>query len=183
MEYSHSYIAEFVKRAQAGDSDSFAQLYSYTYNKVYNYARHYLRDDFLAQDAVQEIYISALKNLNKLNDPTLFIAWLNQISFHVCFDIAKSRKSDYGEVDSEILEEICDVKPGSNPEMIALQNDESKRLKEAIEKLSASERELITLRFFNSMKIDDIVNATGISRSTVKRQLASATEKLKNLMK
>ena len=49
--------------------------------------------------------------------------------------------------------------------------------------LSVSERELITLRYFNSMKIDDIVSATGISRSTVKRQLASAVSKLKDLMK
>ena len=82
-----------------------------------------------------------------------------------------------------MLEEICDSKPDSNPEETALDNDESRRLKEAISKLSVSEQELVTLRFFNSMKIDDIVNATGISRSTVKRQLASITDKLKRLMK
>lgn len=183
MEYSHEYIGEFVKRAQCGDSDAFAELYNMTFNKVYNYSRHYLRDDYLAQDAVQEVFISALKNIQKLNDPTLFVAWLNQISFHVCFDMAKAHKSDYGEVDSEMLEEICDTKKDSNPEETALDNDESKRLKEAISKLSVSEQELVTLRFFNSMKIDDIVNATGISRSTVKRQLASITDKLKRLMK
>ena len=48
------YIAGLVIRAQHSDSDAFAELYALTYNKVYNYTRHYLRDDFLAQDAMQE---------------------------------------------------------------------------------------------------------------------------------
>ena len=48
------YIAGLVIRAQHSDSDAFAELYALTYNKVYNYTRHYLRDDFLAQDAMQD---------------------------------------------------------------------------------------------------------------------------------
>lgn len=183
MELSHSYIAEYVKRTQNGDSDAFAQLYNLTYKKVYNYARHYLRDDYLAQDAVQEIFISALKNIQKLKDPTLFIAWINQISFHVCYDMAKAHKSDYGEIDSDILDEICDSGTDTNPEYTAINDDENERLKAAIGKLSETERQLVILRFFNSMKIDDIVSATGISRSTVKRQLAAVTEKIRRLMK
>lgn len=183
MEYNHQYIAEFVRRTQDGDSNAFAELYNITFNKIYNYCRHYLKDEYLGQDACQEVFISALKNIQKLNDPTLFIAWLNQIAFRVCFDFAKAHKNDYGEVDSEMLEEICDVKTSNNPEEASLQRDESQRLKEAIEKLSSTEKQLITLRFFNGMKIDDIVDATDISKSTVKRQLNSTIEKLKKLMK
>ena len=37
-----SYIAGLVIRAQHSDSDAFAELYALTYNKVYNYTRHYL---------------------------------------------------------------------------------------------------------------------------------------------
>ena len=183
MEYSHEILAQYVKRAQFGDSNAFAELYSCSYNKVYNYCRHYLRDEFLAQDAVQEIYISALKNLTKLNDPTLFIAWLNQISFHVCYDLCKANKSSYGEADPEMLEEICDVNVSNNPEASAFINDEQARLKEAIAKLTPSEQQLITLRYFNNMKIDEIVATTDISRSTVKRQLQASIDKLKKLMK
>lgn len=66
------YIAGLVIRAQHSDSDAFAELYALTYNKVYNYTRHYLRDDFLAQDAMQEVYILALKNIGKLNSSPPF---------------------------------------------------------------------------------------------------------------
>lgn len=182
MEYSHEYLAEFVTKAQNGDSNAFAQLYSLTVNKVLNYCKCYLKDEYLAQDAVQDIYISALKNIKKLNDPTLFVAWLNQISFHTCYDICKSRKTDYGDIDSEMMEEICDSKPDSNPENVVMDTDEKKRLKDAINRLSVSNQQLITLRYFNNMKIDDIVKATGISKSTVKRNLQSAVESLKNMM-
>lgn len=183
MEYSHAYIAELVKRARTGGSDAFAELYNCTYSKVYNYCRHYMKDDYLAQDAVQEIYISALKNLEKLNDPTLFIAWLNQISFHVCYDMTKKRRQDSGEGDSEIIEQICDVKLDSNPEASAFVKDEQERLRKAVEDLSPVEQQLITLRYYNGMRIDEIVSITGISRSTVKRRIASATDTLRNLMK
>lgn len=183
MEYSYAYIAEIVKRAQTGDSDAFAELYTCTYNKVYHYCLKYLKDEYLAQDAVQEVYISAFKNTEKLHDPTLFIAWLNQISFHVCYDIMKKSKSDYGEFDSELIDEIFDSHPDSNLEDRVIYDDEKRRLKEAISKLSVIEQQIITLRYFNNMKIDDIVQISGLSRSTVKRQLIAIPEKLRKIMK
>ena len=98
-EPDHNYIASLVTLAQHQDSNAFAELYAMTYNKVYNYACHYLKDEYLAQDAVQEVYISVLKNLGKLEDPLLFIAWLNKISFHVCYDICAKRNAKYGVID------------------------------------------------------------------------------------
>ena len=184
MELSYTNLAEYVIRAREGDSNAFAELYSITYSKIYNYSRHYLRDDYLAQDAVQEIYISALKNLHKLNDPSLFIAWINRIAFHVCFDMSKSRNQGYGEISAEMLEEISEIKSSdATPEDEAFLKDEETRLKAAVEALPPGEREIITLRFYNGMKIVDIVDATGISKSTVKRQLKSALDRLKNRMK
>lgn len=183
MEFSHSYIAEYVKRAQTGDSDAFAELYNLTYKKVLNFAYYYFHDEFLAQDAMQEVYVSAFKNINSLKDPTLFSAWIKKIAFNVCYDMAKSRKDDYGDVDDEFIEEISDGKLENNPEESALDTDEKIRLREAIDKLTESERQLVILRFFNQMTIEEIVDATGISRSTVKRQLASVVVRLKILMK
>lgn len=75
LDYKH--IANLVSRAQSGDSNAFAELYAATYQRQYLYAYRYLKDEFLAQDALQETYILALKNLIKLKDPTLVISWLN----------------------------------------------------------------------------------------------------------
>lgn len=178
------YIASLVLRARQKDSDAFASLYAMTYDKVYNYARHYLRDDFTAQDALQEIYILALKNLEKLKDPTLFVAWLNRISFNVCFDFSRKNKDTASpDTSPELLESVMDENPGFNPEERYQQEDERERLRKALDSLPFREKQVIVMRFYNNMKLEDIADACGISRSSVKRYLASGEAALKEKMK
>ncbi|MDY5775953.1 MAG: RNA polymerase sigma factor, partial [Lachnospiraceae bacterium] len=146
-ELNTQHITNLVLRARQNDSNAFAELYAMTYNKVYNYARHYLRDNYLAQDATQEIYILVLKNLSKLNDPTLFIAWLNRISFNVCFDMQKKLKTfDCQTFEPEFLEILEDNHPYSNPEEVFRKNDECQHLMEALEHLPFQERQVIVMR-------------------------------------
>ncbi len=182
-EPDYNYIAALVKRAWRNDSDAFAELYAITYQKVYNYSCHYLRDTFLAQDAVQEVYILALKNIQKIKEPSLFVAWINQIAFRVCYDMCKKNIVNYGVMDEDVLQLVQDTNLDANPEDKVFQNDEHRRLNEAIEKLLFNERQVIILRFYNNMKIDDIADALEISKSSVKRYLASGQESLKNLLR
>lgn len=177
------YLAGLVTRAKQNDSDAFAEIYALTYNKVYNYAKHYLRDDYLAQDAMQEIYISALKNLNKLNDPTLFIAWLNRISFHVCYDISKKPGTGTVISDPEILEILQDEHLDTNPEAHYQQLDEMECLNKAMENLPFQEKQVLTMRYYNNLKLEEVAAAMGISRSSVKRYIASGQEHLRQLLK
>lgn len=179
----HAYIARLVIRSQKGDSDAFAEIYAMTYNKVYNYACHYLRDTYLAQDAVQEVYISALKNIHKLKDPTLFIAWMNQISFHVCYDICKKNNENYGDIHSDVFEFIKDEHVYANPEEQLVQSSESKRLQDAIHSLPLNEQQVIILKYYNNLKLDTIADAMAVSKSTVKRYLASGQKTLLEIWK
>ena len=90
-ELDYDYISTLVSRARTGDSDAFAELYAATYQKEYRFAYNYLKDEYLAQDALQETYILALKNLYTLRDSKLFISWLNQINFRVCFNMHRKQ--------------------------------------------------------------------------------------------
>lgn len=183
-EPNHKYIATLVVRAQLDDSDAFAELYGLTYHLVYHYALRYLRDDYLAQDAVQEIYILALKNLCKLNNPTLFVAWIKQISFRVCFDIASKSSKSYGSItDPDLLKLIKDDNMSHDPSYRIEKDDEYNRLREAILQLPANEKQAIILRYYNNLKIDEIASLMSISKSTTKRYLASAHQTLAQIMK
>jgi len=181
-ELDHKFISSLVIRLQNGDTEAFTQIYGMTYNKVYNYARHYLRDEYLAQDAVQEVFILALKNISTLKDSSLFVAWLNQISFHVCFDICKKNSNDYGSIaDPELLEILRDDKEESNPASHTELEDEKARLRKAIDALPIHEKQCIILRYYNDMKIDEIVSTLGFSKSSVKRYLISGRDHLAEL--
>ena len=168
-DFNHAYIGNLVIQAQSGSSEAFAELYATTYNHVYNYSRHYLRDAYLAQDAVQETYISALKNINNIKDPSLFVAWLNQICFHVCYDMANKNQPD--SVSSELLELILDNKPEHNPDEHYEDKEELEAVKTAVGKLPFLEQQVIVMRFYNEMKLEDIADALSCSRSTVKRYI------------
>lgn len=182
-DYNHTYIASLVKRAQTGSSDAFTELYGLTYNHIYNYAVRYMKDEHLAQDAVQETYITAFKNLKSIKDPSLFVAWLNQINFHTCFDMCKKINNSYGYIDSEQLELARDDNIDHNPEDIYEKKDEINALHSAISNLPFHEQQVIVLRYYNDMKLEDIAKALSISRSTVKRYLQSAKDKLKLIEK
>jgi len=182
-EFNHTYIASLVRKAQAGSSDAFAELYSLTYNATYNYASFYLKDQHLAQDAVQDTYISALKNIRSLNDPSLFVAWLKQINFHTCYDMCRKNNADYGIINPELLEIERDTDIEHNPEDVCERDDEINQLNAAIDKLPFLEKQVIILRYYNDTKIDDIAKILKLSKSTVKRYLNSAREKLKDLGK
>lgn len=182
-EPNHLYIAGLVLRAQQSDNDAFAEIYALTYNKVYNFCRHYLRDDNLAQDALQEVYISALSNIQQINDPTLFVAWLNRISFNICYDLSRKRLNPESINSQEILDVLYDEHTEFNPESCMQKKDEISRIHQAVEALPFQQRQVITMRYFNDMKINEITNTLTLSRSTVKRYITAGLKALKILLK
>lgn len=182
-DFNHAYIGHLVQKSQSGDSDAFAELYAMTYQHTYNYAAHYLRDANLAQDALQETYILALRNIFGIKEPTLFVAWLNQICFRVCYDMSRKYRQEYGENNPELLEFVRDEYEGHNPEGFAENNDEVARLKEAILSLPFNEQQVVVMRYYNDMKLEEIAAAINCSRSSVKRYLISARERLANILK
>lgn len=181
-ELDMGHLALLVAKVKNEDSAAFSELYALTYNKVYNYACHYFRDSHLAQDAVQEVYILIFKKIHTLKDPLLFIAWLNQITFHVCYDLAKKRKANYGLIDDEFLESFCDEKITSNPEAHAEYQDEKQRLRNAIDALPFLQRSVIILRYYNNMQLTDIADSMDISLSSVKRYMNTAKDALRNAL-
>ena len=179
-DFNHAYIGNLVISAQTGSSEAFAELYATTYNHTYNYSMHYLRDAYLAQDAVQETYISALKNINNIKDPSLFVAWLNQICFHVCYDL--SRKNHPDSISSELLELVLDERSDHNPDEHYENKEEIDSVKKAVESLPFLEQQVIVMRFYNEMKLEDIAAALNCSRSSVKRYINSGKKALSKML-
>lgn len=183
----YKYIAKLVRHAQIGDSDAFAELYAATYQRQYLFAYHYLKDEFLAQDALQETYILALKNLSKLKDPTLVISWLNQINFRICYNLNKKQKRYKQELlipDDELLhaEENHENGYSSSPEDHVVRIDSQEYLINQILNLPFTESQVILLRYYRDMKLDEIARVMDISRSSVKRYLNAGRKRLAQVL-
>ena len=173
-------------RAQEGDSDSFAELYLATYQQQFRFSYRYLQDEFLAQDALQETYILALKNLTTLRDPNVFVSWLNQINMRVCFTIYRREKRQELQMERfELVNALDHEKRGDldSPEVRALKQDEQERLVKQIMQLPFSESQVIILRYFRGMKLEEVAELMQISLSSVKRYLEISRKKLAEKMK
>lgn len=184
MDLDYQYIASLVEYTKEGNSDAFAELYVATYQKQYRFACQYLRDEYLAQDAIQEAYILVLKSIHTLKDPSLFISWLNQITFRVCFKMQKKQKQYSEEILSMDATNLnTSSSHDSDPEEYMIRVDEKDFIIRQILSLPFTESQIIILRYYNDMKIKDIAKLMDISSSSVKRYLNSGRKKLENLLK
>lgn len=190
----YNYVADLVVNAQTGDSDAFAELYAATYQRQYHFAYTYLKDEYLAQDALQETYIIALKNLSKLKDPMLLIAWLNQINFRVCFHLQKKRKRydaeliDYDSTDEETDSIQTDLAPhmtqrNINPEDLVVRIDSKEYIMNQILKLPFTEAQVVILKYYQELKVGEIARLMDISRSSVNRYLSSGKTHLEKILR
>ena len=72
-------IAELVRKALAGDTESFSVLVRQYQNYAYGVAIGVLADFELARDVAQEAFLLAYRDLKKLQDPARFGGWLRGI--------------------------------------------------------------------------------------------------------
>ena len=181
-ELDYNYIGKLVEFARDGDSDAFAELYAATYQKQYLFSYQYMKDEFLAQDALQETYITALKNLSSLKDPKLFVSWLNQINFRVCYNMQHKQKrfNMEGEDFQDAEMSYADNSPG--PEDQVAEIDNKNYIIQQVMALPYSESQVVFLHYFRNMKIEDIAYTLEMSKSTVKRCLASAKSRLRTMI-
>ena len=177
MELDYDYLAKLVERTQMGDSDAFAELYTATYQKQYRFAYQYTKDAYLAQDILQDVYILVLKNIHTLKNPRLFVSWLHQITFRICFDTCQKMKRQEQDIQFDTADEKApyhrriDHSTESNPEKYALNKDAQQQLINSIYSLPQQFAQPIIMRYYNNMAIEEIADAMDCSRSTIKRRL------------
>lgn len=164
----YRYIADLVLQARGGDSDAFAELYASTYQKQYLFACTFLQDGELAREALRETYVSALNHLSSLNEPRLFVSWLNQINFRICYNISVKRAARNPDDDpADRAADDRSVLIGGVPFTLR-----------QIMALPFSESQALFLYFFRGMPIRRIANLMDIGAGSVKLYIASGKKRL-----
>ena len=160
-----------------GDSDAFAGCILPPTRSSIVLPIQYTRDSYLAQDILQDVYILVLKNIHTLKNPRLFVSWLHQITFRICFDTTQKMKRQEQDIQFDTSDEkipyhrCVDYSTESNPEKYALTKDTQQQLINSIYSLPQQFAQPIIMRYYNNMAIDEIADAMDCSRSTIKRRL------------
>jgi len=99
--------AELVTRAQGGETHAFDILAERYADKVHRLTYRVLRNEEDAQDALQEAFLSAYKNLGRFEGKSTFSTWLYRVAMNAA--LMKRRKRREGMVS---LEEPRDSEEG-----------------------------------------------------------------------
>ena len=157
---------ELVDLVLSGDIGSFGQLCNRYYNSLVAIAYSVLADHHLAEDAAQETFTRALRNLKNLKSKEKFGSWLAGICRNVAKDMGKTKSRN---IDTENFLPSTDV---SN------KNEENQAVRLAISTLPLSERELIVLRYYNNMSHEQMSSVLGSSKAAINNRLVRVRRKL-----
>src|SRR5436305_11968161 len=92
-------MRDLVIRAREGDRDAFSELVTRSIGRLTAVARMILRDEYAAQDAVQESFIEAWRSLPGLRDPDRFEAWMRRLLVRACFKgVRRTRRVEAVEI-------------------------------------------------------------------------------------
>lgn len=159
-----------IEAATGGDIESFGELCRRYYAAMAAIAYAVLSDHQLAEDAAQESFARALVNLRNLKSKNRFAPWLAAICRNVAKDMIATRAKQIS------TEDISQVDQNNNDE-------NSSAIRRAIEQLPAPAKELIVLRYYNSLSYEQISSVLGISHAAINGRLTRAKRKMADYLK
>lgn len=164
---------ELVVRARGGDRDAFSELAARSIGRLTAVARMILRDEFAAQDAVQETFIEAWRSLPGLRDPERFEAWTRRLLVRACFKAIRRGK--------RVRAAEIRLMPGDEPAAAGLEGgfDVHDQLERGLARLSAEQRTVVVLVYYLDLPLADAAQAMGVPLGTTKSRLNRATQALR----
>jgi len=137
-----------------------------------------LGDRHLAEDAAQQAFAKAAEKLPQLKKKSQFAGWLATICRNVAKDIARNVGAGLRACPSYCNAGDLTTRP-AEPRADSV----NETVKEALNNLSASAREVIFLRYYDGMSYEQISAVLGISEQAINGRLRRARRKLANYLR
>ena len=163
----------WVLRAQKGDQEAFAELVQAYQKPVFNLAYRMLGIREEAEDAAQETFLRAYTRLDSYDPTRKFSSWILSVASHHCVDRLRKRKAQV--LSMEELRSwrwLPDSKP--RPEQKALQGEQTRSIREHLDRLPSQYRLAIILRYWYDLSYTEIAEVTESTESAVKSRLHRA---------
>jgi len=165
-------VRDLVERAQDGDRDAFATLVAMTSDRMYALAARILRDNVLAEDALQGALLTVWRQLPTLRDPDRFEAWVRRLLVHACYAEARRRRSWAANV------RVLPVDGPAAPDGY-LSSDDRDQLDRAFRRLTIEQRAVFVLHHHVGLQLTEIADTLGIPAGTARSRLHYAIEALR----
>jgi RNA polymerase sigma-70 factor (ECF subfamily) len=173
-----------VDAVLAGDRDAFRQLVDREAASVVRACHRILGDLHEAEDAAQEAFVTAYRSLASWRGEGPFGAWLTRIAVRIALRQAGRRRTvawldPAGSADGTTTDEASaamqtaslSAAPRTDPSLLLARAERAADVRAAVAALPEPYREVVTLRFFGELSLEEIARQTERPLGTIKTHL------------
>lgn len=139
-------------------------------DKVYSYIFHIVKCEDLADDLFQETFVKAIVTINqgRYTENGKFLPWIYRIAHNLIIDTFRQEKSantlscDSEEVNILNRKELCESTIEDSLVIEQIHQD----IKNIVNALPQSQREVLTMRYYKNMSFKEIADITNVSINT-----------------
>ncbi len=171
--------ASLVQRAQKQDHQAFTQLYEAYFDKIYRYVSFRVRNDMEAEDMTQQVFMKVLNSISSYKSQGVpFSSWVYRIAHNLVVDFMRQQNKK-ATVDIEGLQLIS---PAEDTQSVLEKQADVAAVKEASRQLTASQQEVLSLRFAGELSISECAKIMGKSEGAIKALQHSAVQALRKAL-
>lgn len=160
-----------VLLARSGDREAFEKLVDLYDRRLVYFVTRILGNQDAAFDVMQQVWLTVYRKLRGLKSAEAFRVWIYRIAHDRAVSELRSKTR------RQIAVEDIEMSDGQrDPEEILIS---AELVHLGLQKLSIDHRRILTLRFLEEMKVDDIANVLGCHDGTVKSRLHYALRSLR----
>lgn len=164
-------------QSTTGELD-FDQLYKQYGRNVYYKCLSFLKNETLAKDATQEVFIKVFLKQSKYRQASSLSTWIFSIARNHCIDFL--RKQQTRGIDLNYDQEAAAHVPDGATDVVAL-DERIEELHEVLQVLPAKAKNILLLKFQEQLSIKEIASSLNKSESAVKMSIKRAKEKARKI--
>jgi len=164
--------AVWIRRCKRGHRRSFEPLVRRYGPRAYGFALGKVKDPEEAKDLSQEAFLRAYRAIDRFDESRPFYPWLVTILRNLCISYLRRRRPTIS------IEELPPAKQVSKTK--ALSPELRLTLKQALESLSESDREIVALKDFQGLTYNEISAILNVPRGTVQSRLYYVRRRLRD---
>jgi len=179
-------ILEWVRSAQQGDQEAFAEIVYGFQDAVFNLCYRMLSDPAEAEDATQEAFLRAYRYLDRYDQKRSFKTWLLSIASNHCIDRLRKRRMNFVSIDDDPMpleSNLALQSDEATPEVHMMQSERGQEIQELLDELAPDYRAAVVFRYWYDYSYAEIAEALDTTESAIKSRLFRARQMLADKIK
>jgi len=173
-----------LTRLRSGDLDALTVLVERYQNRLYRYLLRLVRQPGTAEDLFQQTWVRVMERIKSYDPERNFESWLFSVAHNLAVDYLRRYRPESLDEPLPTGETREDLLPGAGPSALEalLVRERAGWLADAMAQLPVVYREVLTLRFEEEMKLEEIAEVLVVPLSTVKTRVHRGLKGLRQLL-